>query len=470
MANPTSTSPLLGDDHKSESPYPPVSYEGRNTYVVERPAARDRRRPRLQSRFCHYLLATIFTVAVLLHLRRPALHIGHLFGGRKASLGFPTMDSSMSGMPLFDLGDPRVEWECVNGEDFDFSSDRPSHDGRWKATTSLTVPVDASSLFFFSHGSYSYGDVDLVLAESASDVVSVDIEAGYHTRRALDRARACRFKCERFGEGVAILTPKREYPHRDHRDDVYFHLTIRIPPQASALRHIPSLRTSFPLFGQTMHNLTEAIEFGEVGLYSTNRQITTEDIRVREVGVHTTNAAILGSFNTTSNLTLVTSNSPIKVDVTAYNQGSVNNLVMHTTNNVLAANLSLLTSPASSGPGAFEVTATTTNSPLHVNHLTSPADSVLNAKFATTNSPAYVRLDPAFEGTFTASTTHFTPSIQYINAEDPAGRNRERKVHLDFVMRGMARGTVGWEPLEHGRGEPGSVVLSSTNSPVYLTL
>jgi hypothetical protein len=88
----------------------------------------------------------------------------------------------------------------------------------------------------------------------------------------------------------------------------------------------------------------------------------------------------------------------------------------------------------------------------------------------TTNSPAHVTLDPAFEGTFTAATSNASPVITPIqNAEDPAGRGRERKVHMDFVVKGVARGKVVWEPVDR-RGQLGSVILTSTNGPVYLTL
>jgi len=195
-----------------------------------------------------------------------------------------------------------------------------------------------------------------------------------------------------------------------------------------------------------------------------------EDIQVRDIQARTTNAAISGSFNTSSSLTLSTSNAPIEVDVTAFNHDGIKAFIA-TTNAQLAANFSLYASPASSAPGIFDVRTFTTNAPLRVNYFESPLYSVLDAKAGTTNSPAYVRLHPAYEGSFTTTTTHFPSTIESLkDVEDPTGHGRVRKVNIDFQIKGVARGSVAWEPLEHERGQPGSVIVSTTNGHLFLTL
>ncbi|KZV66001.1 hypothetical protein PENSPDRAFT_585920 [Peniophora sp. CONT] len=368
-------------------------------------------------------------------------------------------------------GDPEGDFECIQGDQWDevdTVSLNAEDEHHLSAKTSFNLPIDADVLSFVARGAYTYGHVDIVAGEG--DDVSVDVVARYHDRSALDRVTACRFHYDRDGrDGVGIFSPRHR--HGGRRDTVYVHLVVRLPTHGTLIRQVPPFFTAMPLFSQTVNDLTEAFEFGTVALVSTNQQIHVKDIRVRDLTVHTTNAAIIGSFNTSETLKLMTTNSPIKVDVTAFNHDNLNELVLHTTNALLAANLSLVKSASSGSASHFKVTTSTTNGQLRVNYLTSPPDSILEAVAATTNSPAWVRLDSAYEGSFVASTTHFSPTLErHTDVEDPAGRGRRRQIDVKAHIRGVVTGSASWQPSEHEKDQPGSVTVHTTNSPIYLTV
>jgi hypothetical protein len=117
------------------------------------------------------------------------------------------MDNDFPGMPSLDFQSPGVEWECVSGDLWDFSSspDHPAEHGMSKASTAFELNAGADLLTFYSRGIFSYGHVDIVVATEVSDSLKVDIEAAYHDRHAFDRAKACRFQSDQGEEGVAIL-------------------------------------------------------------------------------------------------------------------------------------------------------------------------------------------------------------------------------------------------------------------------
>ena len=138
---------------------------------------------------------------------------------------------------------------------------------------------------------------------------------------------------------------------------------------------------------------------------------------------------------------------------------------------LLAANLSLVKSAASGSNSHFKITTATTNGQLRVNYLTSPPDSVLEAVASTTNSPAWVHLDSAYEGSFIASTTHFSPIVERrTDVEDPAGRGRNRHIEINTLIRGFVKGSASWQPSEHEKDQPGSINVHTTNSQLYLTV
>ena len=120
--------------------------------------------------------------------------------------------------------------------------------------------------------------------------------------------------------------------------------------------------------------------------------------------------------------------------------------------------------------GSFQVTTRTSNSPLGVTFLDAPVNSHLEYEGHASNSPARAEAHPTFEGEFFARTSTWFPVT--VNAredvEDPSGKGRKRSVEVAKISRGTAEGTVKWLPTEDRK--LGSFVLTTSNSPVHLTL
>ncbi|KAI0043762.1 hypothetical protein FA95DRAFT_1498100, partial [Auriscalpium vulgare] len=252
-----------------------------------------------------------------------------------------------------------------------------------------------------------------------------------------------------------------------------FYVTVTLPSSKHSIRHIPQLTTSFHNFAQRFDYLTN-FDFGRVSLYSTNNPIAIKNIVAQSLTAQSSNGPITGHFNTSSQLVLHTTNSPIKIGVTASDdgkKGKPTTVNLHTTNSVLEASLNLVANTKKGRGGAFSVEASTTNSPLNIATLDAPPDSVLHLTARTTNSPAVVRLHPAYEGSFTAVTTNFSPALDRLpDVEDPTGEGRPRSVEIQSVRGRTLYGAVRWVPSHHKEGRAGSVSVSSTNSPVKVTL
>ena len=101
---------------------------------------------------------------------------------------------------------------------------------------------------------------------------------------------------------------------------------------------------------------------------------------------------------------------------------------------------------SSAGPGNFNVTTATANSPLSIKFISQPVDSILTYKGATANSPATLALAPAFEGKFSFATTPwFTARLEQDDkVEDPTGAGRKRTVHSSPAGFPGIEGSVGW--------------------------
>jgi hypothetical protein len=139
---------------------------------------------------------------------------------------------------------------------------------------------------------------------------------------------------------------------------------------------------------------------------------------------------------------------------------------------ILNADLALLSTPESQSSGSFFVCARTSNSPLLVNFTEQAPDTQLKLQAHTSNSPARIRLQPAFEGTFKLRTSIF-PAIVSPDAdvEDPAGHGRKRVVDVKTLGHGsgVVYGDVEWVPQDE-EAPAGRVEVSTSNSPLHLSL
>jgi hypothetical protein len=118
---------------------------------------------------------------------------------------------------------------------------------------------------------------------------------------------------------------------------------------------------------------------------------------------------------------------------------------------------------------------TTTNAHLSSHYLTIPSNSTLSLKAHTSNGPAKIFLDPAYEGRFLVRTSNARASVVARDGvEDPSGLGRTRVIKETSLSRGVVAGVVYWKEEDEGdeeiyRGE-GFVNIGSSNAPVSLTV
>lgn len=85
---------------------------------------------------------------------------------------------------------------------------------------------------------------------------------------------------------------------------------------------------------------------------------------------------------------------------------------------------------------------------------TAPISSQLLLSAHTSISPVSVSLHPTYEGTFDLSTSFARPEVVFDEeVEDPAHKDRKRRVEFDNFNRGTVHGSVEWEAEGKGRGE-----------------
>lgn len=134
----------------------------------------------------------------------------------------------------------------------------------------------------------------------------------------------------------------------------------------------------------------------------------------------------------------------------------------------IEANIRL--SSASGQGGAFDVSASSSNSHLELKFPESPVDSNLDLDASTSNGRASVNLNPAYEGSFVLRTSSFSSIVldDTRKVEDPSGKDRTRVVVVNERSRGSVAGSVRWDqnPQKHY----GKVSVKTSNGPVYLAL
>jgi hypothetical protein len=301
----------------------------------------------------------------------------------------------------------------------------------------------------------------------------VHVVIHYNREELLDLTKACLLSRGEGENGVGIFTPVWRFDrHPRGRDyQVGFEITIILPELSgdSAPLTIKNFETDF---GNSVHrigDLNGKVFFDSISLRGSNGPIGVKSLTATKGKIHSSNGPILGTFNTTKVLILETSNSPIRVNVglESDKDGSSPVFNARTSNGKLEADISLI-SAAGSG-GAFNIVATTSNSPLRVDFPASPIDSKLSLKAATSNSPAVVSLNPAYEGSFTLQTSRLSASIRRkAEVEDPTGKERKRQVNYRTIGKRIVTGEVYWESDE--KTAAGVVDVRTSNSPIVLEI
>jgi hypothetical protein len=310
--------------------------------------------------------------------------------------------------------------------------------------------------------------------EQAQDTATVHVEVKYYQERLRDLAKVCYVTREEGETGVGIFTPALNRGGRRHRNKYMSFVTTVILPEidaGSSPIQIKKFETDVPTTVQRIGDLNQKIVFDHLSLRGSKAPIDVLSLLATSGSIRTTHSPIRGVFNTTESLIIETSNSPIAVDVglESDKDGSQPTLVVRTSNSPLKASISL-TSVAETG-GSFTVNATTSNGPLAINFPASPVDSKLTLSAKTSNSPAAVCLNPAYEGTFDLHTTSWFTAEVKVDKEvvDPSGKDRKRNVDIKHEIRGSLSGSVNWEG-EEGREVEGVVDVSTSNFYVVLSL
>ncbi|KAG5651000.1 hypothetical protein H0H81_010259 [Sphagnurus paluster] len=298
---------------------------------------------------------------------------------------------------------------CPSNEEWTPSPPDYTSDYRYPyaSSASFELPLSHKTLFFMSRGSQTGGILNMVTSREKSDVAKVHVTVKYHNKYVRDEGvKVCLIKRSEDEIGVGFFT--RQWYGPDH--GIYYEATVVLPESGKLDRplHIENFETDVP---NTVHKIGA--------------------LRV-DVGVHN-------------------------------DQKYVSDLVMRTSNGKIDSRVSL-TSPYEGG--RYLVTAASSNGPVTVRFPTSPLDSVLKLSASTSNSPAFVSLDPAYEGSLALSTSNFSPLLQRRNTKDPAGKGRTRHIKVNSYGRSVLKGSVSWS----GWDGSGTVEVNSSNSPVTLEI
>ncbi|KAF9471938.1 hypothetical protein BDN70DRAFT_519738 [Pholiota conissans] len=159
-----------------------------------------------------------------------------------------------------------------------------------------------------------------------------------------------------------------------------------------------------------------------------NKSIDAKSLSMDWGFITSVGGTIRGAFNVSTSLTLTTSDGPIIADLTLNNtRGGILSVVAATTNSSIEITASLF-SDLPPQPPRFNISATTTNSPIDINLLTAPRDAPLQVEVITTNGPANAYVHPSFQGKFQLSTEDLEPELHENRGVvvDPSGEARVR--------------------------------------------
>ncbi|KAF8959957.1 hypothetical protein BDZ97DRAFT_1761106 [Flammula alnicola] len=358
---------------------------------------------------------------------------------------------------------------CVQGDDWS-EGDRTGFP--YSSFTTFDVPLSSENIFLLSRGRLSAGSVKVITSpDQPEGSVKFVVVAKYHREEIRNLAKACLISRPKGQNGVGLFTPRwhRGGPRR-REDMMHFETTVIFPEvsEGSAPLSIKSFETDVPNTVQSLEVLK--IIFDAILLKGTNAPIGVQELSAVKGVIATTNGPIRGTFSTTTSLLLTTTNSPIQVFAGLESNGTHPSFVARTTNGLIEATVNL--SSSSGEGGSFDVSTTTTNSPVYVTFPDAPVDSNLLLEAKTTNSPAKVFLHPTYEGSFDLQTSSVFRSELNVHHDvtDPSGKERKRDVQINTVGRGHTHGSVKWVEEDKKHESAGAVVIRTTNSPAVLDL
>ncbi|RXW20424.1 hypothetical protein EST38_g5413 [Candolleomyces aberdarensis] len=313
---------------------------------------------------------------------------------------------------------------------------------------SFELPISSDSLYLLSRGAYASGRVDILTsAAQKQDSAAVHVTVRYYHQEMRDLVKLCKISRRAGDRGVGIFSTRRRSPLR-----------------------IKNLETDVQNTFHQVHAIAEHVVFGDISLTGSNAHISALNLAADVASVQTSNSAILGTFNASKELSLVTSNGLVKVDVHLDNGSSSTPSKLHikTSNAPLEANISLYasTSGVKGQYPQYKVDTQTSNNNLQVDFQKSPADSTLYYDGYTSNGPTNVQLHAAYQGSFKVSTSNSWggPELQVReHVPDPSGRGRKREVQHSSLYKGVLAGSVRWvdDEKEDKKLEKGTVEVEN---------
>ncbi|KAF8150502.1 hypothetical protein K438DRAFT_1688372 [Mycena galopus ATCC 62051] len=451
------------------SPPPYVSYQAISPPVALRIAPRKKSRRGLgrhKVRKCFIAASVALNCVLFLLLTRFVRGRGDLVLGKK-----PEHHSNDTEIPEISnpqrravVPDPQLG-RCVQNVTWTNATRLPTEDGfMFSSDASFELRSSSSFLFLLSQGALSGGHLEVVPSVSQS-VPRVLITARYHSLHVRDRANVCVMERHRTtGAGIGIFTPA-PFDGQTLEDRLDFRITLSLPSGLGSSLPVYDLETHLPSFSHALDSMRNVLEFNRLVLRSQNEPITVKSMFARNATIETSNALISGTFDASSSLSLVTSNAPIDATVQLRSQSifTTTELVLRTRNAQLESDVSLMTSSASGEGGKFAVNAETSDGPLIMTFPTSPTRSILTLDAQTSNSPANVWLNHAFEGDFAlASNMVFVDRRPFL---DP---RKLRTVFYGDLKNGMVIGNVRWKmPIFKSKIE-GFARVATTNNILKL--
>ncbi|KAF8959955.1 hypothetical protein BDZ97DRAFT_1835763 [Flammula alnicola] len=361
----------------------------------------------------------------------------------------------------------------------------PPHGFPFSSQTTFDVPLDSVNLLLLSRGQLSAGTVDVVTSpQQAPNTATFRVVMNYFREDIRNLAKVCVIR-RNEGEstkGVGIFTPTWRTGRHDRKDEqMYFETTLILPEvdAHAAPLSIKGFETDAPNTLHRFGDLNTKVLFGSISLRGSNAPIHAKSLSAITGDVHTTNGFIRGIFNTSGSLMLTTTNSPIDVDVGLEStEGSAPELTALTTNGAIQAAISLTTTAPSNQGGSYAVSLTTTNGNLQVRIPSQPVNSSLHLTATTSNGPANMVLNPAYEGTFSLQSPTAVVVRERKGIEDPSGEHRRRRVRYNMVGK-FTQGDVRWGTEGEARTRTGigrntgtglhgdgTILIRTTNAPV----
>ncbi|KAH9935094.1 uncharacterized protein BXZ73DRAFT_100486 [Epithele typhae] len=319
----------------------------------------------------------------------------------------------------------------------------------YHSVSHTTMPLGATELSFWLNGDSAGGRFNVSASESLEPgEASITVDMYFNSTRT-------------FEESISIFFE--------------VHVQLPVPKHPDVPYLMPPFETNLPLFDHTFdESLGGVVRFSNVNIALYSGSLAAQSTLVAKTVVVTGSNRphspvegmniISGYFNVSQTLDLNAGDGTITVRAnlqpdSAEDATHPTTLVMSSRSGAIYGTIGLYApfSPSSSGPGAFNVSASSAGmiSPLRLTIVDHPAEAPLDLRASATGS-IDVRLRSEFEGTFTAQAVGPGRTAQVSwgpnGMPDPTGQARARHVQTEWVDDGQVSGSIWWGDENQGRG------------------